>query len=162
MLDPIPCYHDLWHKCTVVFTWCFRKYLWITMVWCFCSGSESNVDVISSLEEFSLNFSELNLGMTHFTLSLSVSLLRGLDSVKSHWVLDQRSSRYLRLSKYLCKFHSLQVPFVLFARFSRGLWIESQRSVWLRARETLYRETDASKLNWAYDQKKWGKGAVRV
>lgn len=117
------------------------------MVWCFCSGSESNVDVISSLEEFSLNFSELNLGMTHFTLSLSVSLLRGLDSVKSHWVLDQRSSRYLRLSKYLCKFHSLQVPFVLFARFSRGLWIESQRSVWLRARETLYRETDASKLN---------------
>lgn len=46
------------------------------MVWYILSGSESNVDVILSLEEFSLNFRELNSGLTHFTLSLCVSIVR--------------------------------------------------------------------------------------
>jgi len=40
-----------------------------------CCSSESNVDVILSLEEFSLNFSKLCLGLTHFTDSLSLSLI---------------------------------------------------------------------------------------
>lgn len=144
--------------CTVVFTWCFRKYHWITMVWYILSCSESNVDVILSIKEFSLNFSELNLGLTHFTISLCVSIVRPWFcqiSLGSGSAL-QKVSQAIKV--HHCKFHSLQVPFVLLARFSRGLWIESQRSVWLRARETLYRETDASKLNWAYDQNSGGRG----
>lgn len=60
------------------------------MVWYFrCSGSESNVDVILSLEEFSLNFSELSLGLTHFTDSLSLFLYSEaliLSNLSGFWI----------------------------------------------------------------------------
>lgn len=79
------------------------------MVWYFLwCGSESSVDVIFSLEEFSLNFSKLSLGLTHFTDSLSHSEALILSNLSGFWI--NASSRYLGLSKYislsftLCRF----------------------------------------------------------